>query len=314
MSFESGFSRGEARPKHSARGSGGVAATAPGFGWPKAARLLRRAQFLALSRRSVPADLTIKTGSFLIVGRLNGLERTRLGVTVTKKVGGAVLRNRLKRQAREFFRLQVNRWPAGLDLVFIARQGAAPPTRAQVAADLARAGKKLAAWRPPAPGADRPGGSRPAGGSTEPAVEAEPRADETSSGPKSQPRPDRSSLSVGCSIETAGMEAPPPDDRQQSVLEAVLAPLADFWGDLQRGLGWLALGFIRFYQYCISPLLPPACRFRPTCSSYAAQAIQIHGFWRGAGLAAWRLLKCHPFHPGGYDPVPPRRGANSRRG
>ncbi|MDR2945249.1 MAG: membrane protein insertion efficiency factor YidD [Candidatus Adiutrix sp.] len=76
--------------------------------------------------------------------------------------------------------------------------------------------------------------------------------------------------------------------------------------------GLVALGLIRFYQRFISPCLPPACRFWPTCSNYAISAIKIHGFWRGSLLTAWRLLKCHPFHPGGYDPVPPRREPGRR--
>ncbi len=61
---------------------------------------------------------------------------------------------------------------------------------------------------------------------------------------------------------------------------------------------------IRTYQRTISKLLPPACRFTPTCSEYAAQAIERYGGVRGSALAAKRLLRCHPWHPGGYDPVP----------
>ncbi|QGG46989.1 membrane protein insertion efficiency factor YidD [Heliorestis convoluta] len=60
---------------------------------------------------------------------------------------------------------------------------------------------------------------------------------------------------------------------------------------------------IRFYQRYISPLLGPRCRFLPTCSDYAIQAVEKYGFWRGIGKAIWRILRCHPFHPGGYDPV-----------
>ncbi len=67
---------------------------------------------------------------------------------------------------------------------------------------------------------------------------------------------------------------------------------------------WLALGFIRLYQLTLSPLLPPSCRFEPTCSRYAFTAIQRFGFARGGWLALKRLSRCHPFHPGGYDPVP----------
>lgn len=61
--------------------------------------------------------------------------------------------------------------------------------------------------------------------------------------------------------------------------------------------------FIRTYRLLISPLLPPSCRFTPTCSEYAMQAIQKYGALRGVYLAARRLLRCHPFHSGGYDPV-----------
>jgi len=61
---------------------------------------------------------------------------------------------------------------------------------------------------------------------------------------------------------------------------------------------------IRFYQRWISPYLPPSCRFYPSCSEYAAQAVVRHGLLRGAWLALRRVLRCHPFHPGGYDPVP----------
>jgi len=61
---------------------------------------------------------------------------------------------------------------------------------------------------------------------------------------------------------------------------------------------------IRIYQYCISPLLGPRCRFYPTCSCYADEAIQLHGALRGSYLGVRRILRCHPWHLGGYDPVP----------
>jgi uncharacterized protein len=62
--------------------------------------------------------------------------------------------------------------------------------------------------------------------------------------------------------------------------------------------------FIVAYRRWISPALPARCRFYPSCSAYALEAVQKHGAIRGTGLAIWRLLRCHPFHPGGYDPVP----------
>jgi len=67
---------------------------------------------------------------------------------------------------------------------------------------------------------------------------------------------------------------------------------------------YLAMGLIRLYQLTLSPLLPPSCRFEPSCSRYAYQAIDRFGFLKGGWLAAKRLSRCHPFHPGGFDPVP----------
>ncbi|TFG83568.1 MAG: membrane protein insertion efficiency factor YidD [Spirochaetales bacterium] len=61
---------------------------------------------------------------------------------------------------------------------------------------------------------------------------------------------------------------------------------------------------IRFYRVVISPLKPPSCRFYPTCSAYALEAIQKHGAARGSLLAVKRILRCHPYNPGGFDPVP----------
>jgi putative membrane protein insertion efficiency factor len=61
---------------------------------------------------------------------------------------------------------------------------------------------------------------------------------------------------------------------------------------------------LRAYKVLISPALPPACRFTPTCSQYALEAIERHGALRGSWLALRRLARCHPFHPGGFDAVP----------
>lgn len=70
----------------------------------------------------------------------------------------------------------------------------------------------------------------------------------------------------------------------------------------------ILLFLIAFYQRCVSPYLPPACRFRPTCSEYAKDALILHGPLRGSWLTFRRLIRCHPLCKGGYDPVPePKR-------
>ncbi|MBQ8065068.1 MAG: membrane protein insertion efficiency factor YidD [Prevotella sp.] len=76
------------------------------------------------------------------------------------------------------------------------------------------------------------------------------------------------------------------------------------WHFLMRLLSWLLLVPIRFYQLAISPLLGPSCRFTPTCSEYARQAILKHGPFKGLYLAIRRLVRCHPWGGSGYDPVP----------
>jgi len=70
---------------------------------------------------------------------------------------------------------------------------------------------------------------------------------------------------------------------------------------------WSFLLPIVVYRYCISPLKPACCRFEPTCSAYALEAIKIHGVIYGITLTTWRILRCHPFYKGAtYDPVPPK--------
>ena len=73
---------------------------------------------------------------------------------------------------------------------------------------------------------------------------------------------------------------------------------------LSQALTWVLLLPVIFYQYCISPLTPPSCRFTPTCSEYARQAITKHGPMKGLWLATRRILRCHPWGGSGYDPVP----------
>ncbi|MGE5828417.1 MAG: membrane protein insertion efficiency factor YidD [Micromonosporaceae bacterium] len=78
-----------------------------------------------------------------------------------------------------------------------------------------------------------------------------------------------------------------------------------------RGARLLALPIVAYRRW-VSPGLPDRCRFYPSCSAYALDAITTHGPARGLRLAIWRLLRCHPFNPGGFDPVPPPRSRRAR--
>ena len=99
--------------------------------------------------------------------------------------------------------------------------------------------------------------------------------------------------SVGVEESTVSAEAPSPRTGFGAVM---------WW------FGWpirsLLLGLIWIYRHTISPILPPTCRYYPSCSAYGFEALQVHGAAKGAVLAGWRLLRCNPFSPGGLDPVP----------
>ena len=85
--------------------------------------------------------------------------------------------------------------------------------------------------------------------------------------------------------------------------------------DFQGKCGFFAgavILLIRVYQKLVAPLLPECCRFEPTCSHYAVQALQIHGLWKGTLLTIWRLMRCQPFCKGGYDPVPEKGLSNPK--
>jgi uncharacterized protein len=73
------------------------------------------------------------------------------------------------------------------------------------------------------------------------------------------------------------------------------------------------MALIRIYQVLVSPLLGPSCRFYPSCSRYGYEALATHGAVKGTYLTARRLLRCHPWNPGGVDPVPPRKPSRRRR-
>ena len=182
------------------------------FTFTKADRILRRPEFLRLSKTGRKRH----NRHFIVVFAPGRYKRTRLGITVTKKVGHAATRNRIKRLSREYFRLNRHTVRGDWDINIIAKK------------------------------------------------------------------------------------------------EAAVLSAKDFFSSLQnifdRIPRWfiknIILTLIRVYQYTVSPVLGPACRFYPTCSEYAYQAIKRYGLFKGLSLSFKRLLRCHPFNPGGVDPVP----------
>lgn len=112
-------------------------------------------------------------------------------------------------------------------------------------------------------------------------------------------------------IEKANPTSPPTESvpARQEQTAKVSATKAEEDGSQQPSLAVRLLSYpIKFYRSFISPLLPPSCRFTPTCSQYALEALQVHGVLKGSCLTLWRLLRCNPFNRHvGYDPVPPRQ-------
>ncbi|MHB1318844.1 MAG: membrane protein insertion efficiency factor YidD [Anaerolineae bacterium] len=80
--------------------------------------------------------------------------------------------------------------------------------------------------------------------------------------------------------------------------------MLEYWGDRVTFGARVILGAISFYKRFLSPILPPSCRYYPSCSTYAQEAVTKYGALRGGWMGIKRISRCHPFHPGGYDPVP----------
>ncbi len=74
--------------------------------------------------------------------------------------------------------------------------------------------------------------------------------------------------------------------------------------EIGNGMKRVVVALVRFYQIAISPALPSSCRYLPSCSQYCIEAVELHGVVRGGWLTVRRIARCHPFHAGGYDPVP----------
>ena len=90
-----------------------------------------------------------------------------------------------------------------------------------------------------------------------------------------------------------GYPYPPPDDTDRRR-----------WLDRHSFHGDMLIGLVSVYRRVISPVLPPTCRYHPSCSAYALESLQVHGVVKGVGLSVWRIIRCNPFTRGGLDPVP----------
>src|SRR5919198_518700 len=212
---------------------------------PAAARLRRRAEFVATVRGGR------RRGNGAVVVHVNVVEGTtgadaqpRVGFVVSRTVGGAVVRNLVRRRLQHLVRERLDRLPRGARIVVRAPPPAADRSFAELASDFdgALSGALSARRR------GGKGGGKPAGAPSQPTV-------------------------------TDVTPEPPDVRRPRSILAGALAAP------------------IVAYRRWVSPALPARCRFYPSCSAYALEAIATHGPLRGIRLAIWRLLRCHPFNP-----------------
>jgi uncharacterized protein len=206
-------------------------------------------------------------------------EPSRAAFAVSKAVGDSVTRHRVVRRLRGLMPPLLDRLPGGSEVVVRAMPEAATASSAQLREDLERALERVTPLSP----------------SSAECAPAEPHDGDIASAPAHSARgegavePDRGGLA-----DPPGHEEPP-----RTGVHRVL-----YW------IGWpirsLLLGLIWVYRHTISPMLPPTCRYYPSCSAYGFEALQVHGAVKGTALTAWRVLRCNPFTGGGLDPVPQR--------
>ena len=196
----------------------------------------------------------------------------RAAFAVSRSVGDSVTRHRVVRRLRALMPPLLERLPGGSDVVVRAMPEAATASSAQLRDDLTRALERVTPLGEPV---DRSPVDRTVGGN-------------------------RRAATLSAHSSTDGAQDPP-----QS---ASAAEPAQGFRRVLSWMGWpiraLLLGLIWVYRHTISPILPPTCRYHPSCSAYAFGALQVHGAAKGTALATWRLLRCNPFTPGGLDPVP----------
>lgn len=191
----------------------------------------------------------------------------RAAFAVSKSVGDSVTRHRVVRRLRGLVPPLLDRLPGGSDVVVRALPEAAAASSAQLREDLTRALERVAHLGP-SPAECAPADTHDA---------------------------DIASAGAQSATGEVAVDVQPPRTGVHRVLSWIGWPIRS-----------LLLGLIWVYRHTISPMLPPTCRYHPSCSAYGFQALQVHGAAKGTALTAWRVLRCNPFTPGGLDPVPSR--------
>jgi putative membrane protein insertion efficiency factor/ribonuclease P protein component len=236
---------------------------------PSRYRLHSRAEI----SRTIRQGRRARRGSLVVHVQVgdDSAEPARAAFAVSKAVGDSVTRHRVVRRLRGLMPPLLDRMPGGSDVVVRAMPEAATASSAQLREDLERALERVTPLAPPT-----------ATNARECAVAYTESTEITHAGAHS---------AVG---ESARVDQPP-----RTGVHLVL-----YW------IGWpirsLLLGLIWVYRHTISPMLPPTCRYYPSCSAYGFEALQVHGALKGTALTAWRVLRCNPFTGGGLDPVPQR--------
>jgi len=205
----------------------------------------------------------------------------RAAFAVSKAVGDSVTRHRVVRRLRALMPSLLDRLPGGSEVVVRAMPEAAEASSTDLRDDLERALERVIPLAPPTdPGVRERAVVHPESGGTTPT----PAHSEPAHSEPAHSEPGASAIE---------------DAAPRSGIHALL-----YW------IGWpirsLLLGLIWIYRHTISPILPPTCRYHPSCSAYGFEALQVHGAAKGTVLTAWRVLRCNPFTPGGLDPVPAR--------
>ena len=195
-----------------------------------------------------------------------GDQPARAAFAVSKSVGDSVTRHRVVRRLRGLMPPLLDRLPGGSEVVVRAMPEAATASSTHLREDLTRALERVAPLAP----VDSP--------DTRECAVAYPD---------------------GAGITHATAHSATEDQSPRTGVHRLL-----YW------IGWpirsLLLGLIWVYRHTISPILPPTCRYHPSCSAYGFEALQVHGAAKGTVLTIWRVLRCNPFTPGGLDPVPAR--------